>query len=729
MLRPRPAAISALATGLLLVPTTAAGAPGEVGTAGPTGPEVRIESVPVTERRAVTTVGPDDQEYAAVELDVDRFNVAAVTWDGGEDVHLTTWMRARTAEGWSDWVEVHDDHHAPDGDETGTDYRAGTEPFITGDADGIEVRVVPEPGEALPDGLQVEVIDPGTTTADLAAAPLEPGTDDVASLDLPPSALETWAPSTPPRGEPTEVTLGGQEATSAASALAAAPSFAVPPQPTIRSRAAWGANETLRRNYGRSIQYGTVRGAFVHHTAGTNSYQQGDVPGIIRGIYHYHVVSRNFYDIGYNFLIDRFGRIWEGAHGGIDRAVVAAHTQWYNSQSFGLSVMGDYTGKEPETAVLTSINRLIAWKLGVHGVTNPTGTANYTNDGARPQPVIAAHRDTKATACPGQRLYNRLGEIRSAVVSRMASVPSHLTLSGPAAMAAGTTRDLTVTWSANGAPVAGTVELQRLAGSSWVPVRQVQVDGVGTTPITPGGSNTYRVHAIAVTAPGNVPATTSSTSHAIALGPTAVTLSAACTDAVMADDGFTDTSGPFVGPIACVRHWGVTNGTSATRYSPRAEVTREQMAAFVARLIVASGGSLPASPGDAFTDDTGSSFQRQINQLAEVGIVRGTGSHSFAPKRAVTRAEMAAFLTRARDYRAALAGLPALPPGPDAFDDDNGMSLQDAINTAAAAGITMGFEDGTFRPRESVRRDHMAAFVMRTLDVVVRDGLSLGPTD
>lgn len=717
------AVVAALAvTGL----TTAPAAP-TVGSAAAQAPVVRIERVPIVERALTAEVGGDSREIATTELATDDFNVAAVTWDGSAEGHLSAMMRVRTAAGWTRWLEVNDDHHAPD---PGTDARAGTEPFVTEAADAVEVRVVSEPGERLPDDLQLEVIDPGTAASDVEVAALTGAPADAAALAEVPAPLAR-AEALPPGEEPLAL---ADLPPDVAEVVAAAPdpaAFALPPRPVIRSRAAWGADETLRRNHGKSVWYGTVKGAFVHHTAGTNTYGSADVPRLIRGIYHYHVVSREFTDIGYNFLVDRFGRIWEGAHGGVDKAVVGAHTQYYNSSSFSLSVMGDYSTKEPEAAVLEAYKQLFAWKLVLHGVTNPLGTAAYTYPGSRPQPVIAGHRDTKSTACPGQRLYDRLNNIRAGTAARIAAATAHLTLSGPAAVTRGHSADLTVTWRAGPLPVTGDVDLQRLDGQSWTTVRRIPVvDGLATTTITPGSTNTYRVRAVTVTAPRNVSIlgdTGSSAAYLVSLVTgTVVPPERACTAEIMADDGFVDTS-RFEAEIACIRHWRIAAGTSPTQYSPWADVTRGQMAAFVARLITMTGGSLPREPGDAFSDDTGSGFEREINQLAAAGIVGGTGRDSFSPDRVVTRAQMAAFLVRAYDYRAAQSGLEALPAGPDAFPDDASHGLRHEIDTAAAAGLVAGNLDGTYRPDDPVRRDHMAAFITRTLDLVTSRGMALIP--
>lgn len=204
----------------------------------------------------------------------------------------------------------------------------------------------------------------------------------------------------------------------------------------------------------------------------------------------------------------------------------------------------------------------------------------------------------------------------------------------------------------------------------------------------------------------------------------------ACPPGVVGEDGFTDVpaTNPFETAVDCVRHWQVANGWTTTTYAPADPVTREQMAAFIARLIQYTGGTLPAAPPNAFTDDDGSNFAADIDQLAAAEVVRGTSTTTFSPRQLVTRAQMAAFLVRAYDYRADQAGLAPLAPGGDYFPDDDGSTHRDDIDTAAAAGFAAGGTDGTYRPGDPVRRDHMAAFLSRVLAATVEAGMATVPS-
>ncbi len=152
----------------------------------------------------------------------------------------------------------------------------------------------------------------------------------------------------------------------------------------------------------------------MHHTVNANDYTADQVPGIIRSIYAYHVKSRGWSDIGYNFLVDRFGRIWEGRFGGVDKAVVGAHTLGYNDYAFAMSAIGNFETVQPSAEMIAAYGQLFAWKLGLHGV-NPASKSQQV--GKKVFPAINGHRDAGSTACPGRYLYAQLPAIRAAAAA------------------------------------------------------------------------------------------------------------------------------------------------------------------------------------------------------------------------------------------------------------------------------------------------------------------------
>jgi hypothetical protein len=190
--------------------------------------------------------------------------------------------------------------------------------------------------------------------------------------------------------------------------------------PTIITRAEWGANEGIRRAAPRYAD--NVHVAIVHHTAGSNSYTASQSAGIVRAIYLYHVQGNGWNDIGYNFLVDKYGQIFEGRYGGMTRAVIGAHAMGFNVGSVGVAVIGNYGSATLTAAARASLVSLLAWRLDLAHV-DPvsqvvrvsTGNPRYPAGTAVTLNAISGHRDTYPTSCPGSNLYAQLPAIRRAV--------------------------------------------------------------------------------------------------------------------------------------------------------------------------------------------------------------------------------------------------------------------------------------------------------------------------
>ncbi|MEZ5093797.1 peptidoglycan recognition protein [Nocardioides sp.] len=210
--------------------------------------------------------------------------------------------------------------------------------------------------------------------------------------------------------------------TAARTGRAAAPKRA--PRPEIHTRKDWGANERWRN--GKPRYNAKLKQVHIHHTAGTNDYKRKEVRGIIRAIYRYHTHTLGWSDIGYNFLVDRFGRAWVGRAGGAAKLVRGAHTLGFNHASTGIAVIGNFEDKSPRADVVTMLVRLSAWKLDKAGL-DPQGKIWVTSKGSDlfakgervKLPVIDGHRDTNQTACPGQLLYDLLPDIRKRAAHRV----------------------------------------------------------------------------------------------------------------------------------------------------------------------------------------------------------------------------------------------------------------------------------------------------------------------
>jgi hypothetical protein len=195
---------------------------------------------------------------------------------------------------------------------------------------------------------------------------------------------------------------------------------ATPGMPSIITRAQWGADESLRKDppeYAEPLQM-----VFIHHTATTNNYSASDSASIVRGIYEYHVKTNGWNDIGYNFLVDRYGQIFEGRYGGMTRSLVGAHTLGFNSHSTGIATIGTFNSASPPSSMMSALERLTAWRMDVAHIF-PSGTTIMTSGGnpryAQGTKVklntISGHRNVYDTDCPGNLLYNQLPTIRSVV--------------------------------------------------------------------------------------------------------------------------------------------------------------------------------------------------------------------------------------------------------------------------------------------------------------------------
>lgn len=307
--------------------------------------------------------------------------VVGITWREGTGEGASVQYRTRKDGSWGAWAFVAvDEGHQPEPAEVraakqrGRETRSGTAPVALIGADQVQVRVIAPTSGAAPQDSELVIIDPG-----------EPSTE-------------------------------------ATSGLAPGSAVAAVQQPYIYTRAQWGADESWRDPDGPT--YAEVKAAFVHHTVGTNDYSQDQVPGILQGIYDYHVHGRGWADVGYNFFVDRFGRTWEGRYGGIDLPVQGAHAVGVNDDAFGVAVLGNYhpdndppPGTPPAAtsvpnAVTNALVALISWKAEVHGF-NPAGTSVL--DGVS-YPGVNGHRDAEgnSTECPGDVLYAKLPEIRKA---------------------------------------------------------------------------------------------------------------------------------------------------------------------------------------------------------------------------------------------------------------------------------------------------------------------------
>ncbi len=186
--------------------------------------------------------------------------------------------------------------------------------------------------------------------------------------------------------------------------------------PAIVPRVSWGADESIRR--GPPAYAADVRLAIVHHTAGRSDYSRSEAAAIVKAIQLFHVQGNGWNDIGYNFLVDRFGTVYEGRFGGTERPVVGAHAQGFNTGSVGIAVLGTYGGTQPSKAAQDAIAELLAWRLDVDHVDPASfltfisgGSERYANGIPVTLRAVSGHRDTGFTECPGNALYAKLDAV------------------------------------------------------------------------------------------------------------------------------------------------------------------------------------------------------------------------------------------------------------------------------------------------------------------------------
>ncbi|AKH82745.1 N-acetylmuramoyl-L-alanine amidase family protein [Streptomyces sp. CNQ-509] len=433
--------VVAVSAAALLAPLTPLAAPPASAGALPRAAEAeraagRTQSLPLAPLGS-SSRGPGAGTMGLSKPDAGPFTMVGVVWKDPEaELDGRARVRARSAETgrWSGWQDL--DPHAADAPDPGSGAepggeagagagggaaarRGGTAPLWVGESTGVEVRVVPARSRSadaagaagaaeavgaagLPRGLTAELIDPGGAGAGTGKARAA-GTAAAGEL-----AAQTKAAS-----EADAVRLNP--------ALPAAVGPFVGPRPEIVTRKGWGADESRRAKGYRYTK--TVNIAFVHHSATGNDYRCTEAPGLVRGIYRYHTQSLNWADVGYNFLVDKCGRVYEGRAGGVTRAVMGAHTYGFNHNSMGIAVLGSYDSAVPSQAAVNAVSRLTAWKLGLFGKdpegkqTKVSGGGKYARGTRVRMNVISGHRDGFATACPGVRLYDRLGATRASSAS------------------------------------------------------------------------------------------------------------------------------------------------------------------------------------------------------------------------------------------------------------------------------------------------------------------------
>jgi hypothetical protein len=381
-------------------------------------PPVTVNELSVTPRYGTSSLSAGKKTTILFPAKtVSSFTLVGLTWVGTVATGTEFKVRVRESGVWSDWFKLEYTEYqgvGTDGTES-IDTRVGSDPLLTGMADGVEV-IMQNASGTVPSQMKVSLINSEVTSQD----------QNIGQQSI--------------RMANSDATMQSQ----AASVLVGAsvsPQGALVPRPRIVSRAEWGANESWRAPVPK---VGTkLLAGIVHHTASTNNYTAAQAPAQMRNLYAYFTKSLKYDDMGYNFLVDKYGTIYEGRSGcavkavGCDSPTIpvqGAHTAGLNKDTFGVSAIGNYDVLAPQNpaAMVESIASLMAWKLAPYGLdpnanasilsTDKSGSSKYRAGQTAVTQVISAHRDVGKTACPGRYLYPYMNDIRARATTLLAPV-------------------------------------------------------------------------------------------------------------------------------------------------------------------------------------------------------------------------------------------------------------------------------------------------------------------
>lgn len=539
--------------------------------------------------------------------DTQRFDLVALSWTGGLPAGTHLQVKVREDGQWSDWHDLHTGADGPDA--TSAEGRAAasvgaSDPLLTNGADGLQVRVDSATGTA-PAGLRATLVDGGRSAADAPRAP--------------------------------------------AGTAAAATS-----QPALVTRAQWGADESLVT--GSPSLNDTVQVLFLHHTDTLNAYSASEAYAQVRAVYTFHTKVRGWNDIGYNFLVDRFGKVYEGRRGSITDAVVGAHTGGFNTNSLGIATLGTFSTVGPSPAMLDGIGSVMAWKAAQYGI-DPRNSALMTSSGGGTTFVpggkqvwlrtISGHRDVGSTECPGNDLYPYLPRIRADVAARMKPDLVAPRTSADVVAWSGSSIGFTAAvptvqrWWLMATSMCGTQPVRTLSGRTAVRITTSwDLRDTGGAPVAPG---VYRLTMVTSSPVGAAPTWTKD----VEVLPTLSSPAAACAAARIVG-GDLPTSSVLAGRVA------VPQSTSAVLVAGGA-VLDQLVAAPLAKAKQAPlllSGATALAPNVAAeisgrgitqvwivggTAAVGPAVEAQLRGLGVQSIVRLTGADRYATAAAVAR--------------------------------------------------------------------------------------------
>ena len=661
---PRPSSLSrrGLLAAAAAVPAGAAVLSAAPAIADPTvtGGETRIVDVPLKDVPLVEADGAEVRDLAEQPA-----TMIAATWPADIDAPVVH-ARGLDHDGeWTEWLELETAEDPETGEEA-----AGTEASWLGVVSAVQVRAELDGADAT-EALTAHVVTTSATNDDDALA--QSGGPSGAA----PQSTQLRTASAPAATNPATPALG-------------------PGMPSYVSRASWGADESRVRGTSAANQ---LKAVVIHHTAGTNNYTSSQSAQIVRGILTYHTATLGWADIGYNVLVSKYGQIFEGRSGGLHRNITGAHAYGFNSGSFGISVMGDYSSTAVPRAARVAVAQLVGWKLlstfqtsvwAKSSWTPGTGT-RFTAGKTISLAKMMGHRDVNYTECPGLSLYRQFDTIRGEAQAFIdGGWKEHLnafTKAGGASKLGTVIKSAHRTGKYTATVLTKGLVLQEGSGRATGYATPFSTQWRASWGRPTNSASTRFGQTVQKFQNGNVVKTGSSVQFH--------------------NRRFIDvpTNLKFRSEIEQLASRGITEGWSDGSYRPLAPIQRDAMVAFVYRALGEPAFTPP--PASPFKDMPRSrQFYKEITWAHSEKIVEGWPDGTFRPTASVERGAVAAFLYRASEATATSTS--------NKFSDvPSRHQFGKEITWLVSQGITNGWPDGTFRPVDPINRDAMAAFMIR----------------
>ncbi|MCG7443518.1 S-layer homology domain-containing protein [Dermabacter vaginalis] len=478
--------------------------------------------------------------------------------------------------------------------------------------------------------------------------------------------------------------------------------------PTFITRQEWNAGtvKASRLSYAKEL-----KAICIHHTGGSNTYTQAQSPQLVRGMFTYHTTTLGWADLGYNVVVDKYGQIFEGRAGGLHRNVAGAHARGFNTGSCGISVMGDYMNIPVPTAALDAVATVAAWKLASTFTQDVYGSAEWTvnlsrvkRTGTYQMPNLFAHRDVNYTDCPGDTYYGQLPALRSLVQQKLidfkSRYPEHLVayVNGGGRGSLGTVThvrraegayDVTRLTSGLILTAGGRTTAHKSPfASDWKPSWGRPLDDTtGTTQRFENGTATKANGKVSFSPSTN---STPGPRHFIDVPDNLI----------------------FAHEINTLADRGVIRGWPDRTFRPQIPVWRDAVIAYVYR-IAGEPAYTPPRRSPFLDVDRSQPFYKEICWAHSTGLTTGwkvRGGWEFRPYQPILRDAMATFMFRASGESLANVHFSGFK------DVNSSLIFEKEIKWMGWAGISRGWDDGTYRPFNNTTRAELAAFLYRYME-------------